>query len=273
MPAQRWARAALRGAARGAAALGAGAGAAAVFSRATPAAAAAEPRGPGTSTIDGVAQGFGRFNGIKTVVVYAASSAQIDASYKQAAGELGAALAKQGWRVVNGGGITGLMGATTTGAAQAGGIVDCVILDKFVGTNQHPGLRHVRTAVNMPQRKMGLYEEGDAYVALPGGLGTMEEFLEILSWRQLGFHERPLVFVNTNGFYTKLVEFIDEAIAKGFVSAKVREAFCVAERPQDAVEFLRNYKPYIIDKGDIYRGDMAKSDWEAAQKYDSKQKA
>eukprot|EP00756_Hemistasia_phaeocysticola_P052932 Hpha_TRINITY_DN28265_c0_g1::TRINITY_DN28265_c0_g1_i1::g.116857::m.116857/K06966/K06966; uncharacterized protein len=163
------------------------------------------------------------------------------------------------------------MGAASDGALRGGGTVDAVILDKFLDDNCHPGLRHVRTANNMPQRKMGLYESGDAYVAVPGGLGTMEEILEILSWRQLGFHERPVIFLNTNGYWTTLVEFLNQSIDRGFVSVPVRSSFYVANTPEEVVAFLKEYKPTRIDKSAIYKGDIG-SDWSAAAKHDARQK-
>jgi uncharacterized protein (TIGR00730 family) len=136
------------------------------------------------------------------VTVYASSSATVDQSYKDEAYALGKAIAEAGFVQCNGGGRYGLMGAVTDGALASSGVVDAVILRMFVGANMHPGPhREVVISETMSERKLGLTMRGDAFFALPGGLGTLEELAEIASWRQLELHYKPLVLINTNGFY------------------------------------------------------------------------
>lgn len=134
------------------------------------------------------------------VTVYASSSSAVDSTFKAEARALGAALAEADYALCVGGGKYGLMGAVTDGCLASGGVVDCVILRMFVGANMHPGpFRNTDVFDTMPQRKDGLYQQADAFIALPGGLGTLEELSEVMSWRQLELHRKPIVLLNTNG--------------------------------------------------------------------------
>ncbi|KAJ9446475.1 putative cytokinin riboside 5prime-monophosphate phosphoribohydrolase LOGL1 [Diplonema papillatum] len=207
-------------------------------------------------------QEFQPFKPVERVVVYGSSAALLDPSYGSVALQLGDVIAKRGWLQVNGGGAVGLMGAATDGGLRAGGVVDCVILDKFADY-RHPGLRNVDVRVTMPSRKKGLYDAGDAYIALPGGLGTLEEVLEVLSWRQLGFHDKPVVFINTNGFYTRVEDMFSSMIAQGFVSDRIRSSYLFTTSPYEAIRFIDQYTPQHIDKAAIHKGDI-RTDWEAA---------
>eukprot|EP00171_Calliarthron_tuberculosum_P016722 IDg16722t1 len=138
----------------------------------------------------------GRF----TVTVYASSSSMTNGAYAEAALGMGSAIARQGWVQVNGGGI-GLMGACTDGAVLERGDVDCVILRRFVssGMTNPENFRKIEVTDTMLDRRMGLYRRANAFVAIPGGLGTLEEISEVMSWRQLGWHSRIIVLLNTNG--------------------------------------------------------------------------
>ena len=160
------------------------------------------------------------------------------------------------------------MGAAIDGAKDGGGLVDIVILDRFVDFS-HAYHRGMEVASTMPDRKRGLYETADAFISLPGGLGTLEEAMEVLSWRQLGFHEKPSVLLNTNGFYDHLEMFINNMIDGGFVSDGLRSSFIVTKDVKVACDFIESYKPYTVDKSQINRGTFGKkpipsSDWQAA---------
>lgn len=134
------------------------------------------------------------------VTVYASSSSAIDATFKAEARKLGEGLAKADYALCVGGGKYGLMGAVTDGCLASGGVADCVILKMFVGANMHPGpFRTTEVYDTMTARKDGLYRRADAFIALPGGLGTLEELSEVMSWRQLEIHSKPIVLINTNG--------------------------------------------------------------------------
>eukprot|EP01063_Lacrimia_lanifica_P039977 TRINITY_DN8926_c0_g1_i1.p2 TRINITY_DN8926_c0_g1~~TRINITY_DN8926_c0_g1_i1.p2 ORF type:complete len:261 (+),score=105.68 TRINITY_DN8926_c0_g1_i1:37-819(+) len=210
------------------------------------------------------AQPFRRFTPgrVGAVTVYAASSVAVDPSYKKAAFELGAEVARRGWVQVNGGGEKGLMGAASDGGVSEGGAIDIVILDKFVHF-AHKGGRRYEVKKNMPERKRGLYEAGDAFISLPGGLGTLEECLEVLSWRQLGFHDKPVVFINTNGFYNHLQDMLTDLINDGFASHELKGCYFFADTAAEACDFIANFVPTAIDKATIHSGEM-RCDWKAA---------
>jgi len=143
-------------------------------------------------------------NGRFAVTVYAGSRRLAQADHVALAAELGASIAARGWVLVYGGSNVGLMGACADAALEAGGRVEGVILDSFSRV-AHRGLHALDVVDDMRARKAGLARRGDAFVALPGGFGTLEEVSEILVERQLGFHAKPLVLVNANGFWEPLL--------------------------------------------------------------------
>lgn len=159
------------------------------------------------------------------------------------------------------------MGAATRGGLEAGGIVDAVILDKFVDTNLSTGFRKLKVTKSMPDRKAGLSEEADAFIALPGGLGTLDEIAEVMCMRQLSFHERPIALVNTNGFYDHLKKFIQSSIEAKFVAEAVSQAVFFADTPKDAIHFIKACtKPVLIDKDALHSGEMVAASKHAIDK-------
>ena len=173
------------------------------------------------------------------VCVFCASSANIDARYLDAARELGGLLARDGWRCVNGGGAVGLMGAVTDGTLDAGGQVTGVI-PKFMVDNGwcYDRLEDVIVTADMHQRKQMMSEMADAVIALPGGVGTFEELLETLTWRQLGLVKVPVIILNTLGYYDALLEMLRHAIDEGFMKASHARLWQVAATPDEAVALL-----------------------------------
>ena len=173
------------------------------------------------------------------VCVFCASSANIDARYLDAARELGGMLARDGWRCVNGGGAVGLMGAVTDGTLDAGGQVTGVI-PKFMVDNGwcYDRLEDVLITADMHQRKQMMSEMADAVIALPGGVGTFEELLETLTWRQLGLVKVPVIILNTLGYYDALLEMLRHAIDEGFMKASHARLWQVAATPDEAVALL-----------------------------------
>lgn len=173
------------------------------------------------------------------VAVYCGSSRRVPQPYHAAARRVGAALARSRHVMVYGGGRTGLMGSVADAALEAGGVVEGVILDAFVAKDvHHRGLHSLHEVGDMRARKQGLEERADAFLALPGGLGTLEEVTEVLSFRKLGLHERRLVLLDTGGFFGPLVEQIERGIREGFDDARVRESFAVTDDPERAVDLL-----------------------------------
>ena len=175
------------------------------------------------------------------VCVFCASSADIDPRYLEAARELGRLLAEGGWRCVNGGGAVGLMGAVTDGALDAGGEVTGVI-PKFMVDNGwcYDRLDDVIITADIHQRKQMMSEMGDAVIAMPGGVGTLEELLETLTWRQLGLVKVPVIILNTLGYYDGLLEMLRHAIDEGFMKTSHARLWQVAATPEEAIALLDN---------------------------------
>jgi uncharacterized protein (TIGR00730 family) len=173
------------------------------------------------------------------VTVYASSSERIDRRYFPVAEELGRRIGERGWDLVWGGGRYGLMGAVSRGARMAGGRTIGVILQDFIDKNVHCENAHrMDTVTDMRTRKRGLDEAGDAFVALPGGLGTLEELLEVLAQKQLGFHGRPIVILDAFGYWAPLLQMLEKGFAEGFVQPRFRGMWTVATDAAAAIEQL-----------------------------------
>jgi uncharacterized protein (TIGR00730 family) len=170
------------------------------------------------------------------IAVFCGSSRRVGEPHTSAARELGDAIARRGHTMVYGGGRTGLMGAAADAALAAGGEVHGVIYDAFVEQGvHHTGLTVLHLTRDMRSRKAGLDERADAFVALPGGLGTLEELAEILSFRKLGLHRRPLVLVDTEGFYAPLLALLERFVADGFDAPGIRDYWRVTGEARRAV--------------------------------------
>jgi uncharacterized protein (TIGR00730 family) len=143
--------------------------------------------------------------------------------------------------VIYGGGRTGLMGALADAALAAGGAVRGVILREFIEQDvHHRGLHELTTVEDMRSRKAGLDASADAFIALPGGFGTLEELTEILSFRKLRFHHRPLVLVNTEGFFEPLLAQVERSVEGGFEDPEHRGFLLVAGGPEQAVTLVES---------------------------------
>ena len=178
-------------------------------------------------------------NQIENVCVYSASSTKIAPVYFAAAEELGRLLAKRGINLINGAGSIGLMAATSNAALQAGGTVTGVIPRFMVEQGwHHLGLTRLVETETMHERKQLMAQMSDAVIALPGGCGTMEELLEIITWKQLGLFLNPIVVLNIDGFYDPLLEMLQRAIDGRFMRPEHRGIWQVATTPEEAVELL-----------------------------------
>jgi uncharacterized protein (TIGR00730 family) len=157
------------------------------------------------------------------VCVYCGSSPGADPAYAEATRELARGLAARGIRIVYGGAAVGLMGLLADAALDAGGEVTGVIprglVDREIG---HPRVGDLRVVATMHERKALMAELADAFVALPGGIGTLEELIEMYTWSQLGLHAKPLAVLNVAGYYDPLAAFLDHAVTEGFLSAERR---------------------------------------------------
>lgn len=181
---------------------------------------------------------------MNSICVYCGSSDKIRPAYLAAARQMGQAIARRGWTLWYGAGSTGLMGAVAQAALDAGGPVIGVIPEMF-HTPQlcHTGLTSLEVTANMHARKARLAEAADAFVALPGGYGTFEEFFEILTWAQIGLHTKPVGLLNTLDYYAPLLALAEHAQAEGFIYAEHRALFQAAEEPESLLDQLAAYQP------------------------------
>jgi uncharacterized protein (TIGR00730 family) len=166
---------------------------------------------------------------VKAVCVYCGSNPGAHPAYAEATQELARALAGRGLRVVYGGASVGLMGLLAGTALDAGGEVTGVIPQQLVDREiAHPRLTDLRVVANMHERKALMAELSDAFVALPGGIGTLEELIEMYTWAQLGLHSKPLGVLNVRGYYDGLAAFLDHAVVEGFLMPERRASLVVA---------------------------------------------
>lgn len=178
-------------------------------------------------------------NDIKNVCVYSASSTKIASIYFEIAEELGHLLARKGINLINGAGSSGLMGTISNAALQAGGIVTGVIPRFMVEQRwHHQGLTHLVETETMHERKQLMAEMSDGVIALPGGCGTLEELLEIITWKQLGIYLKPIVILNVNGYFDPLLDMLQKAIEENFMREEHRAIWQVATTAEEAVEQL-----------------------------------
>jgi uncharacterized protein (TIGR00730 family) len=179
---------------------------------------------------------------IQSVTVYCSSSTQVPDVYPREAAELGRAIARQGWTLVYGGNCIGCMGALADGAREAGGkvlgITPQIMVDDGIGDDKCDELI---VTPDMRARKALLEQRGDAFIALPGGIGTFEEFFEILVGRFLNTHQKPVVLLNIAGYYDPLVAMIEHGIEHRFIRSRVREAYFLATTVDEAIQHLRTH--------------------------------
>jgi uncharacterized protein (TIGR00730 family) len=186
---------------------------------------------------------------VRRLCVYAGSNPGNDLIYAQAARELADLLAERGIGLVYGGGRVGLMGVLADTALAAGGEVIGVMPQALVDREiAHEGLTELRVVASMHERKALMAELSDAFVAVPGGIGTLEELIEIYTWSQLGIHAKPCGVLNVDGYYDHLAAFLDHAVAAGFLKAEHRAVLSVASEPGELLERLAAYVPRTVAK-------------------------
>lgn len=178
-------------------------------------------------------------NVIKDVCVYCASSTKIPSVYFDAAERLGQLLAEQGINLINGAGRQGLMGRMIDATLACGGTVTGVIPHFMVEQGwHHHGLTRLIETETMHERKQLMAELSDGVIALPGGCGTMEELLEIITWKQLGLYLNPIIILNTDRFYDPLLTLLKQAIGQNFMRREHENIWQVASTPEEAVDLL-----------------------------------
>lgn len=180
-------------------------------------------------------------NTIKSVCVYSASSTKIDPAYFEAAARLGTLLGERGIELINGAGRMGLMAATSDAALEAGGRVTGVIPRFMVEQGwHHTGLTHLLEVENMHERKQLMADLSDACIALPGGCGTLEELLEVITWKQLGLYLKPIVLLNVKGYFKPLLDMLRQAMDEHFMRPQHGAIWHVAATPDEAMELIHN---------------------------------
>jgi hypothetical protein len=174
-----------------------------------------------------------------SVCVYCGSRHGVRTAYTQAARALGAAIGARGWQLVYGGGKVGLMGEVADATLAAGGRVVGIIPETLqrleVG---HVGLHELHVVPTMHVRKQMMAERADIFIALPGGIGTLEELYEVWTWRQLGFHDQPIGLLNVNGYYDDLLRFMRSTVSEGFLSASQLHTLQVGTEPLELLQRL-----------------------------------
>lgn len=181
---------------------------------------------------------------LKRIAVYCGSRKGAQTEYSRAARALGELLARENIDLVYGGGMIGLMGIVADAVLENGGHVIGVIPEKLVIKEVvHEKLPDLRVVKTMHERKALMAELADAFIALPGGYGTFEELFEILAWAQLGWHQKPFGLLNTAGFYSAMLEFLDHSTREGFLKPKCRDLVMVEEDAEKMLRRLRSFSP------------------------------
>ena len=186
---------------------------------------------------------------MKAICVYCGSNAGSRPAYAERAAALGERIAREGLALVYGGGNVGLMGLAADAALAAGGEVIGVIPEQLVTWEvAHKGVSRLEVVANMHERKMRMFDLADAFVALPGGFGTLDEMFEMLTWRQLGIGDKPCAFLDVDDFYAPLLQMIDRMVAERFLHPEQRADLWHGEDIDAMLEWMRGYSPAVASK-------------------------
>jgi uncharacterized protein (TIGR00730 family) len=179
-------------------------------------------------------------NQLTSVCVYCGSSFGSDPAHEAAATRLGQIIAEEGLRLVYGGGSVGLMGTVANSALESGGAVTGII-PRFLEKREVmlETLEDLVITEDMHERKHLMFQKSDAFIALPGGIGTLEEAVEMMTWAQLGQHRKPVVLANINGFWSPLLELLDHMRAQGYIRPDTEVPYLVARKVEDILPMLR----------------------------------
>ena len=186
---------------------------------------------------------------MRSICVYCGSNSGSKSVYAQRAAELGARIASEGLQLVYGGGNVGLMGIVADAVLAGGGEVVGVIPEQLVQWEvAHKGVPRLEVVANMHERKARMFDLADAFVALPGGFGTLDEMFEMLTWRQLGLGKKPCAFLDVDGFYAPLIGMIDRMVEERFLHAEQRHDLWHGEDIDALFAWMRHYTPAQADK-------------------------
>lgn len=179
---------------------------------------------------------------MSSICFFCGSACGNDPAYPRDIAKLISVLAQHGCSFVYGGGKVGLMGFVANEALQQGASVTGIIPQHLVNHElAHTGLTQLEVTADMHQRKLAMAQRSDAFIALPGGVGTLEEIFEQWTWSQIGLHSKPCVFFNTGGFFDSLIAFLQEVVDKGFMKSEYLENLIVSDDPEEIVARLQHY--------------------------------
>jgi uncharacterized protein (TIGR00730 family) len=183
------------------------------------------------------------------IAIYCGSSRGLDPIYATAAAEMATYLAKQGIGIVYGGGNVGIMGVIADAALAAGGEVIGVIPESLLAKElSHAGVTELHITRSMHERKQRMVDLSDAFIALPGGFGTLDELFETLTWLQLGFHGKPVGLLNAAGFFDHLLTFLNHMSSTGFLTPKHRSSLITETEPEALLNAIRAFEPDTCEK-------------------------
>lgn len=178
---------------------------------------------------------------MKRICVYCGSSPGVQTCYMEMAQRLGQALVEKKYGLVYGGADIGLMGQVADTVMNAGGVVIGVIPESFARKVSHKKLTKLHIVDSMHERKTLMFDLSDAFIALPGGFGTLEEVSEMLTWAQLGFHKKPCGLMNIDGYFDSLLLFLEKAVSEGFIKRAHRDMLLVSNSPEDMLQQMDSY--------------------------------
>lgn len=183
---------------------------------------------------------------VTSIAVYCASSAKVDPSYLAAAKELGEILAKEKIHCIYGAGHIGLMGAMADAILKAKGKITGIIPAFMVDQNwHHKGLEELIVTEGMHERKSKMAQLSDAAVTLPGGCGTLEELMEVITWKQLSLYPKPIIIINTNGYFDPLIQMLEKAVDEKFMRPEHTSLWKVVNSPSEVLTAIKNMPPNI----------------------------
>ncbi len=185
---------------------------------------------------------------LRQVCAFCGSSSGTQPEYGQAVRNLGTVLVSNGLTLIYGGGSVGLMGELARSVLAGGGQVIGVIPKRIHEMVEALRLTELHVVENMHERKAMMYDLSDAFIVLPGGIGTVEEFFEVFTWYQLGIHLKPVGLLNVHGYFDRLLDFVDHMVAEGFLKPEHRDALVVEERPETLIVRLREKELLYIRK-------------------------
>ena len=186
---------------------------------------------------------------VKSICIYCGAATGARPAYAEAARELGRRMAEAGIRLVYGGGKVGLMGiiadAVLAHGGQVVGIIPKALMAKEVG---HTGLTELHVVENMHQRKQMMADLSDAFIAMPGGIGTCEELFEVFTWLQIGYHAKPIGLLNVEQYYDPLMVFLKSMVTEQFLKGPQLDQLQIAASPEALLDTMRHFKPSQIDR-------------------------